>query len=382
MHQLCLFLHASFKADGSASGLIILKVGAGGDLHIPTVRRHPDLNVVGLGGGEAQIAGGETDHTVRQTQHLQNTLRVVGQGLQLVVGGLRIGKLDQLHFIELVLTDQTPGIATRGACLRTEAGGIGTEFHRQLTAFQNIAPVNIGDGHFRCGNQEVIFIGNLCRQTESVFLKFGQLTGTDHGSAVDHKRRENLGVAVFGVGVQIEIDDGALQRGAEALVEMEAGAGDLGGRFRIQNIQSLADVPVGFRLKREFFWLSPAADLHIVAVIVAYRHTLVGHIGDGEQNLLLLVFQFTELAVADLDLLGNHLHPFHDLGDVSAFFFDLRNLLGLGILLRLLGLHLADDLPALHVDSKYFVHQSVRVKVAGLHSCFDPVWILSYDFDV
>ena len=74
MHQLRLVALGRLKADLCTACLEILEVRAGGNFNIAIVRRHPDLNVVGFGGGEAQIAGRETNHAVRQAQKLQEEM--------------------------------------------------------------------------------------------------------------------------------------------------------------------------------------------------------------------------------------------------------------------------------------------------------------------
>lgn len=77
----------------------------------------------------------------------------------------------------------------------------------------------------RGGDQEAIVICHA----EGVLLKLGQLTRAAHRIAVDHKGREDLGVAVRGVRVEIIADHGTLQACAEPAVEMEARARDLCG---------------------------------------------------------------------------------------------------------------------------------------------------------
>ena len=62
---------------------------------------------------------------------------------------------------------------------------------------------------------------------------------------VDDGRRPDLGEAVLaGVDVEEPVDQAALERGAGALVDREAGAGDLGAAGVVEDVERLAELPV------------------------------------------------------------------------------------------------------------------------------------------
>ena len=63
-------------AQARAAGLEVLAVRARRDLAVRLLPRQPDLDVVGLGGGEAHVAGRQHDHAVRQAEPLQHLLGV------------------------------------------------------------------------------------------------------------------------------------------------------------------------------------------------------------------------------------------------------------------------------------------------------------------
>ena len=60
---------------------------AGGDLPVRLLSREPDLEVVGLGGGEAEIAGRERHHAVRQAEQVEDPAGVAGHLLELREAG-------------------------------------------------------------------------------------------------------------------------------------------------------------------------------------------------------------------------------------------------------------------------------------------------------
>ncbi|MNE40268.1 hypothetical protein D3C80_1342670 [compost metagenome] len=59
---------------------------------------------------------------------------------------------------------------------------------------------------------------------------------------------------------------------SKAFIEYESGAGNLGRSFKVQDIQLLRKLPVGFGRESELTRLSPAADLDIFLFRFAYRH--------------------------------------------------------------------------------------------------------------
>ena len=77
----------------------------------------PDFEVVGLGGGEAHVAGAQRHDAVRQFQPLQDRLGVAGQLLERVVGLVRMDDLHQLDLVELMLADHAARVLAVAAGL-------------------------------------------------------------------------------------------------------------------------------------------------------------------------------------------------------------------------------------------------------------------------
>lgn len=117
--------------------------------------------------------GGQGPPPVGQAQQLQHPFGVVGQLIEFLIAGGGIGKLDELHLIELMLADEAAGIPAGAARLGAEAGGIGAVFNGQAGAVENFIPMHIGDRHLGGGNEEIVGIGQL----EGVLLELGKLAG-------------------------------------------------------------------------------------------------------------------------------------------------------------------------------------------------------------
>src|SRR6185312_1982426 len=203
----------------------------------------PHFNVIGLGRGEAHVAGGKRDHAVVQAELLQNFLGVVSQLLQLLVRSVGPGKFDQFDLLELVLPDDAAHVISVGTSLAAEARSVGGERKRQARCVKHFVAVKVGDRYFGGRNQpQVLFaVGNA----KKVGSEFRQLASAIHGLGIHQVRRQHLGVPVF-ASVQVEHENGqrALQPRSQVPVNREARAGKFGGAFEIEHAQFFAQFPV------------------------------------------------------------------------------------------------------------------------------------------
>ena len=86
------------EADVGAAGLEGFEVGAGGDFAVELLAGEPDLEVVGLGGGEAHVAGAEQHAAVGQAEEFEDALGVAGEALVLGVGLVGVVNLTSSTF--------------------------------------------------------------------------------------------------------------------------------------------------------------------------------------------------------------------------------------------------------------------------------------------
>ena len=84
--------------------------------------------------------------------------------------------------------------------------------------------------------------------------------------------------------IEEEIDQRALQLRAQAPVEREAGAGQLGGAFQIEDAERLSQLPVRLGCEVEFRRLAPAPYFLVVIGRAAYWDTRVRHVGNPDQQ--------------------------------------------------------------------------------------------------
>ena len=143
-------------ADVGAAGLEALEVGAGADLAVELLAGEPDLEVVGLGGGEAHVAGAEEHAAVGQAEGFEDGLGVAGELFVVGVGVFGAGELDQLDLLELVLADHAADVFAVAAGFGAEAGGVGAEGDGELGLVEGLVAEEVGDGDLGGGDEAVV----------------------------------------------------------------------------------------------------------------------------------------------------------------------------------------------------------------------------------
>ena len=161
---------------------------------------------------------------------------------------------------------------------------------------------------------------------EEVLLELGELAGAEQGVGVDDERRQHLRVAVLaGVEVEHEVDQRPLEQGPGPEVDREAGAGELGAAFEIQDAERRPEVPVGLGWKVEGARGAHRALAAVGGLVLAHRDAVVRQVGQGVLDGQQLGLDRLE---APFDLLDAPLELAHggDLGrGVAAALLDLAD---------------------------------------------------------
>ena len=325
-----------------AARLEVAAVGAGRNLTVLVLARHPDFQVVGLHRGEAHVAGAQRQLAVRQLQQLQHALGVGGHAFQRLEG---LGRLDDLHhldLVELVLADHAAGVATGSARLTAEARGMGDELQWQLFGIENFAGDDIGQRDLGSRDQVqvgLVFTGDL----EQVFLEFRQLTGALQRRSLHQIRGVGLFVAMLaGVQVDHELRQGAMQTGDGAAQQGETRARQLGSGLEVQPAVLLAEGDVILDLEIEAARGAPTRHLDVAVFIGANRHGLVRQVGNVQQQVVQLVLDRIQLTLAGFQLAAHLIDFRQQRSDVFATRLGLADGLGTAVALglQLLGAHL------------------------------------------
>ena len=120
-------------------------------------------------------------------------------------------------------------------------------------------------------------------------LLVGQLACAVARCLVDHIGRLHLEVAALACLLEEESLEGALQAGHLADVDGETGPGDFHTHVEVYEVELLAEVPVAQGVGRQFGYHAAFLDHHVVGSVLALGHVVVGHVGDGAQQVMELL---------------------------------------------------------------------------------------------
>ncbi len=216
-------------------------------MHEEISRKHsmagqPDLDIVGLGGRKTEIAARKGDHTIVQTEPLENRLGVTGQFLEPFGRVIRVHELDEFDLVELVLADEAPHIAPVRPGLGPKTRCEGAVAKRQDLFVEGLVAVDIGHRDLGGGRQVEI----QPFKAEKIVGEFRKLAGADQGRGVDEIWRDHLGVAVaLSVEIQHVGDQGPLECRAVPAKDRKPARRDLRGAFEIYDPEVRSEVPVG-----------------------------------------------------------------------------------------------------------------------------------------
>jgi hypothetical protein len=116
----------------------------------------PDLDVVGLGGGEPEVSRAEGADAVMDVEFLEDVLSVEQEAFQLVEGVVGVGELDELHLVELVLACEPPGVLPVGPRFLAETGGVRDILDGEFLFLEYLVGVDVGHGYLGGGYEEVV----------------------------------------------------------------------------------------------------------------------------------------------------------------------------------------------------------------------------------
>ena len=137
---------------------------------------------------------------------------------------------------------QSSYILTVGSGLSTEARCVAAQFVRQLRFLKDYVTIDIRQWHLRCWDNVQLVCGNR------IHLPFliRELSGSDTGSFVHHKRRNVLGISCLICFIEEETDQCSLELCPFAFVEWESCAGHFRAQLKIDEVILLSKFPVWF----------------------------------------------------------------------------------------------------------------------------------------
>lgn len=232
-------------------------------------------------------------------------------GLLAVAGGV---DSDEFYFGEFVETVEAAYVFAVGAGFATEALGVGAVLDGHVALVEDYVAVDVGDGDFGCGDEvEVVF----CAVVHLSFF-VGKLACAVAGGGVDYCGGDDFCVAALLGFVEEEVDEGALESGALAFVDGEAGACDFYAEVEVDEVVFFGEFPVGTGVFGEGFDVAAFFDYEVVVGCAAFGYFVVGDVGDVVEHFGHLFFSCLHLC---FKLLVGLLHSGYAFAYGCGFFF-------------------------------------------------------------
>ena len=169
--------------------------------------------------------------------------------IQKVIGFIRMSKLHNFNFVELVQAIQASHIFTITACFTSKARSVPAKFDGQLAFFYQGISVDVGQGHFSRRNHVQFVVLHV------VHLAFfvGQLSRAKATVRIDHQRWNVFCVAGFVCFLQEKLNEPSLEFSSLPFVERKARSSNLGAQFKVNEIHLFRKFPVRLGMFLECF---------------------------------------------------------------------------------------------------------------------------------
>src|SRR5436190_3961735 len=124
-------------------------VRAGRDFAKFIARGKPDFEVVGFRGGKTHFTGAEQNGAIVQAEFLENRFGVAYEGFVLFIAFFRMGELEELDLLELMLAEDAAGVFSSGAGFGAEAGSPGGDVDGEFFFGNGFVTIEIVKFYFR-----------------------------------------------------------------------------------------------------------------------------------------------------------------------------------------------------------------------------------------
>lgn len=234
--------------DLEVTGLVVSAVRARDQLLIGTLEREPGLQIVLLGSSVVEGPRDDRNNTVRETERLVKVLRVLNHVVKHLPRLLRLSQTELLNLLELVDTENTPGIAAVGTGLLTEAGRVTGVLDGQLFfgLLEPLVGVEGRDRLLRGGNQVHILV--LAVDLVQLLVELRKLGSLSHGLLLHEVRGLELGVVALAQERKSIVDQGHIELNTGVDQEVTTVGGDLVTTLGIVTAKTVEELIVGVYL--------------------------------------------------------------------------------------------------------------------------------------
>ncbi len=259
--------------------------------------------------------------------------------------------------------------------LAAEARGVCGKLLRELVVLKNHVPEDVGHRNFGGRHEieiielDIVHLGLLVRK----------LACTETGSRINHYRRLHLHIAVLGVLLQEEIDEGSLKLRALALVDRETSPSELDSERKIYDIVFLSEFPVRKSVLRELDLRAAHLNDLIILRALARLDLVVRDIREKDKIVEELLIVLVGLGQKFSGLLLEESHFLLDFLSLifAAFLHQFTDFAGLYFLLGEKAVALSLELAAVLIESQNFFHDGPRIEILDSQLLDNELWIVA-----
>lgn len=240
------FLDAA--ADLEVARLVVSAVGARDQLLVGALEGEPGLQIVLLGSSVIQGSRDDRDNTVGETQGLVKLFRVLDHVVKHLPGLLGLSQAELLNLLELVDTENTPGVTASSTGLLAEAGRVAGVLDGQLLLglLEPLVGVEGRDGLLRGGDQVHVLV--VASDLVELLVELGKLGSLGHGLLLHEVRGLELLVLALAQEGKAIVDKSHVELNTGIGQEVAAVGGDLVTTLGIVGTETVEDLVVGVDL--------------------------------------------------------------------------------------------------------------------------------------
>lgn len=278
----------STVSNVKVSALVVGTVGARNELLVLSLEGEPRLQVVLLGGSVVESTGNDGNNTVGKAKGLVELLGVgdhVVKGLPRLLG-LSDDKL--LDLLELVDTEDTPGILSVGTGLTTVTGGESSVRDGEVLLLEPLVGVESGNRLLRGGDKVLVVGGVTVNYLVKLLVELLKL-----GSLGHHVLEHELGglernVSLAGEELETVVDQGLVEEDSPLLEEVTTVTDNLNSTLGLVTVKASENIVVGenVALLNGNTLGGPGTEQLVVVLVVADGNSVVDKVSDGSELLV------------------------------------------------------------------------------------------------
>ena len=144
----------------------------------------------------------------------------------------------------------------------------------------------------------------------------------------------------FGVQIEEEADYSTFQTSTQTAIEYIASTGNFYTTFKVDDVETFADIPVSFRFKFKFSRFAPSTNYRVSTVVSTNGNIISRNVGDGEQDFFQTSFDYFQFFIIFCNFVTQSTNCCHLFSCILTSLFQLANFLGCTVTFAFQGFNL------------------------------------------